>query len=257
MKVPSMQELLEAGVHFGHQVRRWNPKMKQYIFAARDGVHVIDLGQTVPKLEEACEFACKVGEAGGVMIFLGSKKQARGIVLEHAEKAGAMHITERWIGGLLTNFEQTSKSLKKLKELKTKKEEGEFKDRTKKEQLLIDRDIAKLTRFYGGVEDLLKLPDAIFVIDVRREENACREAKKKDVSVIAICDTNADLSLVDFPIPGNDDAIKAIEIVTAAVADAYREGREKFEKKSAKEKVELAGEKAGEIAKEEVSKANM
>lgn len=253
--MPSMQELLEAGVHFGHQVRRWNPKMKPYIFTARDGVHVIDLGQTVPKLEEAMDFVERVGEAGGIIIFLGSKKQARVIVMEEAKKAGAMYICERWIGGLLTNFEQTSKSLKKLKDLKEKKEAGEFKDRTKKEQLLIDRDIAKLTRFYGGVEELKKLPDALFVIDVNREENACREAKKKGVPIVAIADTNADLFLVDWPIPGNDDAIKAIQIITAAIADAYREGREKFEKKTAKEKIELAGEKAKEIAKEEAAKA--
>lgn len=229
--------------------------MKPYIFTARDGVHVIDLGKTVPKLEEAIEFIEKVGEAGGTIIILGSKKQAREIVLEEAKKAGAMYITERWVGGLLTNFEQTSKSLKKLKDLKEKKETGEFKDRTKKEQLLIDRDIAKLTRYYGGVEELKKLPDALFVIDVNREENACREAKKKGVPIVAIADTNADLFLIDYPIPGNDDAIKAIQIVTAAIADAYREGREKFEKKSAKEKVELAGEQAKEIAKEEAAKA--
>ena len=247
--IPSMQDLLEAGVHFGHQVRRWNPKMKQYIFAARDGVHVIDLGQTVPKLEEAVNFVEKIGEAGGIIIFLGSKKQARSIVLEEAAKAGAMHVTERWIGGLLTNFEQTSKSLKKLKDLKEKKAAGEFKDRTKKEQLLIDRDITKLTRFYGGVEELAKLPDAIFIIDVKREENACREAKNKGVPVVAICDTNADLTLVDYPIPGNDDAIKSIAIITAAIADAYKSGREKFDKKSAQQKVELAGEKASEVVK--------
>lgn len=254
MNVPSMQELLEAGVHFGHQVRRWNPKMKPYIFTARNGVHVVDLAQTVEKLEEACNFVKKIGEAGGVIIFLGSKKQARGIVIEAAKKSGAKYITERWIGGLLTNWEQTGKSVKKLADLKAKKEAGEFGDRTKKENLLIDREIAKLERFYGGLVGLAKLPDAIFVIDVRKEENACREAIKKEIPVVAICDTNADLFLVNYPIPANDDAIKAIKIVTDAVSDAYLEGCQNFEKKSAKEKVELAGEKSSEIAKGKTTK---
>jgi len=166
MKVPSMEQLLEAGVHFGHQVRRWNPKMKKFIFTAREGVHVIDLGMTVEKLDEALEFVRKIGEASGKIIFLGSKKQARGIVIEEAKRAGAMYIAERWIGGLLTNFEQTTNNLKKLKDLKDKREAGEFKDRTKKEQLMIDRQINRLERFYGGVEELSKLPDAVFVIDV-------------------------------------------------------------------------------------------
>jgi len=242
-----MQDLLEAGVHFGHQVRRWNPKMKPYIFTAREGIHVIDLEQTVAKLEEACEFTKKVAEAGGIMIFLGSKKQAGSIIVEEAKKSGAKYISERWIGGLLTNWEQAHKNIKKLADLKAKKEAGEFSDRTKKENLLIDREIAKLERFYGGVADLNKLPDALFVVDVRKEENACREAKKKGIPVVAICDTNANTSLVDWPIPGNDDATRAIKIMVGAVADAYLEGRQKFEKKSAQEKVELAGEKVKEV----------
>lgn len=251
MNIPSMQELLEAGVHFGHQVRRWNPKMKIFIFGERGGVHVIDLALTVEKLEEACEFVKKVGEAGGKMLALASKKQARAIVLEAAQKSGAYHITERWIGGLLTNWEQTSKNIKKLTDLKTKKEAGEFAELTKKENLLIDREIAKLTRYYGGVEQMDKLPDVLFVVDVKKEENACREALKRGIPTVAVCDTNADLSLVTYPIPGNDDAIKAIQILVDAVSDAYREGREMFEKKSAKEKVELAGEKAVDKAKDD------
>ena len=243
MQIPSMQELLEAGVHFGHQVRRWNPKMKPYIFMAREGVHVIDLGQTVTKLEEACNFVKKIGESGGTIIFLASKKQARTIVSDAAKRAGAYYITERWIGGLLTNWEQTGKNIKKLKDLKSKKESGEFKERTKKENLLIDREIAKLERLYGGLEDLTKLPDAVYVVDVKKEENACREAVKKGVLVVAIADTNANLDLINYPIPGNDDATRAIEIITGAIADAYLEGRQIYEKKSAKEKIELVGEK--------------
>lgn len=250
-----MQELLEAGVHFGHQVRRWNPKMKGFIFGAREGVHVIDLSHTVVKLEEAAEFVKKIGEANGTMIFLGSKKQARGIVIDAAKNSGAMFIAERWIGGLLTNFEQTSRNIKKLKDLKSKKENGEFSERTKKELLLIDRDIAKLTRYYGGVEAMDKMPDALFVIDVKREENACREALARGVPVVAICDTNADLALVNYPIPGNDDAIKSIEMITNTIAEAYREGMAIFTKKDDKQKIALAGEKARELVKEEAEKA--
>jgi len=246
-----MQDLLEAGVHFGHQVRRWNPKMEKYIFTAREGVHVIDLAHTVEELEAACKFVSEIGERGGVIIFLASKKQARPIVEEEAGKVGAKYVTERWIGGLLTNWEQTSRNIKKLNDLKKSKAEGEFKERTKKENLQIDREIAKLERFYGGVSDLEKLPDALFVIDVRKEENACREAKKREIPVVAICDTNANLSLVDWPIPGNDDAIKAIQIVTKAIADAYSEGRQKYEKKSVQDKLdaEVAAKKAEQAEK--------
>ncbi|MDP2632887.1 MAG: 30S ribosomal protein S2 [Candidatus Curtissbacteria bacterium] len=238
MNIPSMQDLLEAGVHFGHQVRRWNPKMRQYIFTAREGVHVIDLEKTFAKLTEACDFVKSVGESGGVIIFLASKKQARSIIAEEATRVGAKYVVERWIGGLLTNWDLTSKNIKKLIDLKAKKEAGDFKERTKKENLLIDREIAKLQRLYGGVEGLEKLPDAMFIVDVRKEENACREAMNKEVPVVAICDTNANLDLVNYPIPGNDDAIKAIKIITEAVANAYLEGLQIFEKKSVREKIE-------------------
>lgn len=236
--IPSMQELLEAGVHFGHQVRRWNPKMAKYIFTAREGIHVIDLGQTVAKLEEACDFVRKLGEEGGKILFLASKKQAKDIIREQAEACGAFYINERWIGGLLTNWEQTSKTIKHLFDLKDKKESGAFGNRTKKENLLIDRDIAKLERLYGGLGKIEKLPDALFVVDVKKEENACREAAAKEIPVVAICDTNTNTSLVNWPIPGNDDATRAIGIVVAAIASAYLEGRTAYEKKAAKEKVE-------------------
>ena len=228
-----MQELLEAGVHFGHQVRRWNPKMRKYIFGAREDIHIVDLEQTFKKLEEACEFAKGVGQAGGTIIFLASKKQAKTIIVEEAVKCGAKFVVERWVGGLLTNWEQTSRNIKQLNDLKSKKESGEFSERTKKENLMIDREIAKYERLYGGVATLAKLPDALFVVDVRKEENACMEAQMKKIPVIAIADTNANLDLVDYPIPGNDDAIKAIKIITAAIADAYLEGRQAYEKKAA------------------------
>ena len=238
--MPSMQDLLEAGVHFGHQVRRWNPKMKPYIFTAREGLHVIDLVKTYQKLEEACDFVKRIGEAGGTIIFVASKKQAKSIIREEAKRVSAKYIIERWIGGLSTNWEQTGKNIKKLTDLRSKKEAGEFRDRTKKENLLIDREIAKLERLYGGLEGLEKLPDAIFIVDVKKEENAAREAVKKGIPVVAISDTNANVDLVTYPIPGNDDAIKAIKIITSAVADAFLEGRKSYEKKTPKEKVELA-----------------
>ncbi|HSX19435.1 MAG TPA: 30S ribosomal protein S2 [Candidatus Saccharimonadales bacterium] len=252
-KIPSMQDLLEAGVHFGHQVRRWNPKMRQYIFGEREGVHVIDLEQTFNKLQEAVDFVTKVGESGGVIIFLASKKQAKSIIVEEAQRSGAKYVVERWIGGLLTNWDLTSKNIKKLADLKSKKEAGEFKERTKKENLLIDRDIAKLERLYGGVWDLVKLPEALFVVDVRKEENACREAKKKGIPVVAICDTNANLDLVDYAIPGNDDALKAIKIITAAIADAYMEGKAAYGKRVVKENAE----KEKVAAKEAAAKAKL
>lgn len=253
--IPSMQDLLEAGVHFGHQVRRWNPKMAKYIFGAREGIHLLDLEQTVKALEAACDFARSVGEVNGTFIFLASKKQARAIVAEEAEKCGAKYMVERWVGGLLTNFEQTSKTVKNLADLKSKKETGEYKERTKKENLMIDRDIARLERVYGGLVGMEKLPDALFVIDVKKEENACREAKARNIPIVAVCDTNANLTLVDFPIPGNDDATRAISILTQAIGDAYLEGRKVYEKKSALEKV--AADKAAlkEAAKKEKEEA--
>lgn len=247
MTIPSMQDLLEAGVHFGHQVRRWNPKMKPYIFTAREGVHVIDLEKTHQKLQEACEFVKKVGEAGGTIIFLASKKQARAIGEAEAKRVGAHYVIERWVGGLLTNWEQTSKNIKKLTDLKTKKAEGVFAERTKKENLLIDRAIAKLERLYGGLAGLEKLPDAVYIVDVKKEENAAHEAVKMEIPVVAITDTNANLDLVSFPIPGNDDAIRAIKIITAAVADAYLEGCKIYKKKSVKEKIELVGAKPSQV----------
>lgn len=248
MNIPSMQELLEAGVHFGHQVRRWNPKMTPYIFTAREGIHIVDLAKTVEELEKACEFVKSVAEAGGTILFLASKKQARTIVEEEAKRVGAKYITERWIGGLLTNWEQTDKNIKKLAELKTKKEAGEFKEMTKRENLMIDRDIAKLERLYGGVWDMGKIPEALFVVDVKKEENACREAIVKSVPVVAVCDTNANITLVDYPIPGNDDATRAIAILVKAVADAYEEGKKAYEKKTAREQIEAEAKAAKEAA---------
>lgn len=227
MQIPSMRELLEAGVHFGHQVKKWNPKMSAYIFTARNGVHILDLAKTVDGLSDACEYVKKFAANGGQIMFLATKKQAQEIVKEEAKRAGTLYMTERWVGGFLTNFEIVSKSIKKLSELKEKKEKGEFENYTKKEQLLIDREIAKLERWYGGVEGSTQIPDAIYIVDCKYEDSAVREANKKGVPIVAICDTNSDPTVIDFPIPGNDDAIKAIKIITATIADAYLEGKKK------------------------------
>lgn len=226
----SLQELLEAGVHFGHQVKRWNPQMAQYIYGARQGVYVIDLGASLEGLKKAMDFAEKLGGEGRSIVFVGTKKQAQDIVKTEASVVGASYMTERWIGGILTNWEEVYKNIKKLRKLKSQKEEGEFKKLTKKEQLLIDREIEGLTRSYGGVETLDRIPDAIFVSDAHRETIALKEANKTGVPVIAICDTNSDVRLVDYPIPGNDDAIKSLKILTSKVARAFAQGRMRFEK---------------------------
>jgi small subunit ribosomal protein S2 len=240
MEIPKMRDLLEAGVHFGHQVKRWNPKMASYIFTAKDGIHVLDLAITVAELEKACEFLKNVSADGGKVIFLGTKRQAQPIIREEAERAGAMYVVNRWIGGLLTNFESVSQRIVRLSDLESKREAGEFKNLTKKEQLLIDREIEKLNRLYGGVRGLDKLPDALFVVDVRREINAVREAQKRGVPVVAICDTNADPDYVDWVIPGNDDAIKSIKILVSAASDAVLEGKGVWEKKKVEGSVKMA-----------------
>ncbi len=229
-----LQELLEAGVHFGHQVKRWNPQMAQYIYGARQGVHVIDLGASLEGLKKAMDFAEKLGSDGKTIIFVGTKKQAQDIVKTEALTVGASYMTERWIGGILTNWEEVYKNIKKLRKLKSQKEEGEFKKLTKKEQLFIDREIEGLTRSYGGVETLDRIPDAIFVSDAHRETIALNEANKTKVPVIAICDTNSDVRMVDYPIPGNDDAIKSLKVLTSKVARAYAQGKMQFEKEKLK-----------------------
>lgn len=224
MQIPSMQELLEAGVHFGHQTRKWHPKMAQFIFAPKDGVHIIDLEKTVDELGKACKFLAEIATGGGAILFVGTKRQAQDVIKEEAARVGVNWITERWIGGLLTNFEVIHKNIEKLKDLEGKRAADEFSGLTKKERLLIDREIAKLDRLYGGLRTLETVPAAVFIVDVKKEETACREAKRCEIPVVAICDTNANLDLVDYPIPGNDDAIKSVKILVKTVADSILEG---------------------------------
>jgi len=226
MKEVSLRDLLEAGSHFGHQTTRWNPKMKPYIFTARDGIHIFDLVKTKAGLEAASAFAKATASEGGQIIFVGTKKQAQEIVKETALRIEMPYIIEHWVGGLITNWEELKKRLNHLVDLKAKKAEGFFKERTKKENLLIDREIAKMERIFGGVASLKDVPAAIFVIDGRKDDGALKEARRRGVKTIAIVDTNVDPSNVDFVIPANDDATKSIQLIVDVIAGAVEEGKQ-------------------------------
>jgi len=262
MNTPSLQELLSAGVHFGHKISRGHPKMRPYIYGAREGVHIIDLTKSEQGLKEACEFAYKLGQEGKVLLFVGTKKQAKPIIEELAKKVSSPYMSTRWVGGFLTNFDEVSKNVKKMKDFKTKKENGELNKYTKKEQLLIDRKVGKLERDLGGVSDLTEIPDALFVVDASHEDVALKEARRinqssgKQISIIGIADTNCDPSLMDYPIPGNDDAIKSIRILSEAIANSYEAGKKeagKIKEKAdgeVKEKVEVQPEVSEEVLAE-------
>jgi|SRR3989344_719204 len=224
MSEVTLKELLEAGAHFGHQARRWNPKMKRFIYGERGGVHILDLVQTKKGLDEAVEYLKKLAGEGKVILFVGTKRQAAGIVKDQAVKIGMPYLTQRWVGGLLTNWQEISKRIRKLHEMKEKREKGEYKVYTKKEQLLLDREIAKLDKFLGGVAALEKLPDALFVVDTHREEVAVLEANRMGIPVVGIVDTNADPEKIDYIIPSNDDAVKAVELIVRSVAEAIESG---------------------------------
>jgi small subunit ribosomal protein S2 len=231
-KVITLKELLEAGVHFGHQAHRWNPKMKPYLYCKRDKIHIFDLAQTAQALTVASDFAKNLGQQGKILVFVGTKRQAQTAVKEEAKRCGAKYLTKRWIGGLITNWDEVQKNIKKLVLLEEEKTEEKLKDYTKKEKLKIDREIAKLEGLYGGLRGLEKVPDALFILDAHKQVGAVAEANKKGVSVIAICDSNADPGGVDYPIPGNDDAVKAIGLYCKLIADAYLEGRKIYEKET-------------------------
>lgn len=230
-----LKELLEAGSHFGHQTTRWNPKMRPYIFAAKDGVHIFDLAKTKEGLEEAAAYIEAAVAKGGKVLFLGTKKQAKEIVENAAKKAQMPYVIERWMGGTITNWEQIKRSIDKLADMKVKREAGEYKEYTKKEQLLMDREIIRLEKFFGGLSDLEKLPEVLFIVDVRKEFTAALEAKRRGVKVVAMVDTNGNPDLVDFVIPVNDDATKSIELVVDTISQAIEEGKESKTKTEAKE----------------------
>ena len=230
----SIKELLEAGIHFGHQTSRWNPKMKPYIFGERDGIYIIDLQQTVTLFTKALTFLTDMTSKGAKVAFVGTKEQAREIVKEEAIRCNMFHITTRWLGGTLTNFRTIKSSIDRMEDLEKKQKDGTFARLHKKERLIIDREIAKLSRTFGGIREIKRLPDVLFVIDTKKEKNAVAEANKLGIPIIAVVDTNCDPDLITYPIPGNDDAIKAIQIVMNKAADACVEGAKIFESLEAK-----------------------
>ena len=224
MAVINMKQLLEAGVHFGHQTRRWNPKMKPYIFGARNGIHIIDLQKTVRLIRIAYDFIVRTVADGYPLLFVGTKKQGHESVVEESERCGMFYVVNRWLGGTLTNFQTIKKSIARLKELEQMKEDGSINRYTKKEILKMDKELFKLERNLGGIKNMDELPGAVFVVDPKREKIAVREAKKLGIPVIAIADSNCDPDEIDFIIPGNDDAIRAIRLICSKVADAAIEG---------------------------------
>ncbi len=226
MAVVSMKQLLEAGVHFGHQTRRWNPKMAPYIFTERNGIYIIDLQKTVKKLDEAYLFVRKVTEEGGEILFVGTKKQASESVKEEAERANAHFVNARWLGGMMTNFTTIEKRIKRLEQLHQMETDGTFDLLPKKEVVKLNLEIEKLEKFLGGIKNMKKLPGALFVVDPRKEKIAVSEAKKLGIPVVAIVDTNCDPDEIDYVIPGNDDAIRAVKLIAGAMADAIIEGRQ-------------------------------
>ena len=226
MSVVSMKQLLEAGVHFGHQTRRWNPKMARYIFTERNGIYIIDLQKTVKKLEEAYNFVKETVAEGGEILFVGTKKQAGDSVKEEAERAGAYYVNARWLGGMMTNFSTIRRRVSRLQQLRAMEEDGTFDLLPKKEVIKLRLEIEKLEKFLGGIKEMKQLPGALFIVDPRKERIAVAEAKKLGIPIVAIVDTNCDPDEIDYVIPGNDDAIRAVKLISATMANAIIEGRE-------------------------------
>ena len=235
MSVISMKQLLEAGVHFGHQTRRWNPKMSRFIFSERNGIYIIDLQKTVKKVEEAYKFVKEVAETGKPILFVGTKKQAQEAIKEEAERCGMFFVNERWLGGMLTNHQTIQTRIKKLRELEKMENEGVFDVLPKKEVIKLNAEKEKLEKYLGGIKDMPELPGAIFVVDPRKESIAIQEAHRLGIPVVGIVDTNCDPEELDFPIPGNDDAIRAVKLITGAMATAVIEGRQGAEEEVVEE----------------------
>src|SRR5215471_8883205 len=227
--VATMKQLLEAGVHFGHQTRRWNPKMRTFIFTARNGIHILDLQQTVTRLNEAHDFIVGAVANGESILFVGTKKQAQEAIKEAAESSGQYYVNQRWLGGMLTNFETIQKRIKYLRELENRKERGELERLTKKEAQHFQDEMDRLERLLGGIKEMRRLPGAIFVVDTKKEHTAVLEARRLDIPVIALADTNTDPDEMDYPIPANDDAIRSVRLLCTKIADAALEGRRQLE----------------------------
>ncbi|KXZ39799.1 ribosomal protein S2 [Alkalithermobacter thermoalcaliphilus JW-YL-7 = DSM 7308] len=226
MSVIAMKQLLEAGVHFGHQTRRWNPKMSQYIFTERNGIYIIDLQKTVKKIEEAYKFTKEVVESGKPILFVGTKKQAQEAIKEEAERTNMFYVNERWLGGMLTNHKTIKNRIARLRELERMEEDGTFDVLPKKEVIKLRHEKEKLEKYLNGIKEMEELPGALFVVDPRKERIAIKEAHKLGIPVIAIVDTNCDPEEVDYPIPGNDDAIRAVKLITSTIGNAILEGKQ-------------------------------
>jgi small subunit ribosomal protein S2 len=244
MAALTMKELLEAGVHFGHQTKRWNPKMQKYIFGERNGIYIIDLQKTLKKFREAYAFVRDLAAGGGTVLFVGTKKQAQETVLEEAARCGMFYVNQRWLGGTLTNFTTIRKSIARLKRLEEMRDTGEYERLPKKEGLELERERQKLEKALVGIKAMEQLPSAVFIVDPRKEAIAVAEAQRLGISIVAIVDTNCDPTGIDYPIPGNDDAIRAVRLIASRVADAINEGRGTL----AKDVEEMApGEGAGDL----------
>ncbi len=226
MSVISMKQLLEAGVHFGHQTRRWNPKMKPYIFTERNGIYIIDLSKTVEKIEEAYAFMREVGESGRPILFVGTKKQAQNAIADEAERCGQYFVNQRWLGGMLTNYQTISKRIKRLSDIEKMEEDGTFDKLSKKEVIKLRQEHDKLEKFLGGIRDMKGMPGALFIVDPKKERIAVKEARILNIPIIGIVDTNCDPDDVDFVIPANDDAIRAVKLIAGKMADAVIEGNQ-------------------------------
>ncbi len=251
MAVVSMKQLLEAGVHFGHQTRRWNPKMAPYIFTERNGIYIIDLQKTVKKLDEAYNFVFNTVAEGGEILFVGTKKQAADSIKEEAERAGAHFVNARWLGGMMTNFKTIQNRIKRLEQLHTMETDGTFDLLPKKEVSKLSLEIEKLEKFLGGIKNMKKLPGALFVVDPRKEKIAVAEAKKLGIPVVAIVDTNCDPDEIDYVIPGNDDAIRAVKLIAGAMADAVLSAKQGMTDAAAEDKDAAAEAEEAAPAEEE------
>ena len=239
-QVPSLMDMLKAGMHFGHQKSRWHPKMEQYIFGVRNGVHILDLERTTVELQKALDYTRDLAASGKVVLFVGTKKQAQSIVKAAAEDCGMPYLTERWIGGLLTNFDETKQRLKKYKTLKTQIETGEIEKYTKKEQIDIKKSVEKMDRYLSGLTNFEKMPEALFLIDMRVSKTAVAEAQRTGVQIIGVCDTNVNPEQADVVIPANDDAVNSIRIISNLMAEAIKEGKALWEKNKAAMEKEVA-----------------
>jgi small subunit ribosomal protein S2 len=240
--VISMKQLLEAGVHFGHQTRRWNPKMRPFIFMDRNGIHIIDLQQTVTRLNDAYQFVKELAAGGGTILFVGTKKQAQEAVAEEAKRCGMYYVNQRWLGGMLTNFQTIQSRIRYLRDLEARRDRGDFERLPKKEVQRLTDDINRLDRVLGGIKDMRRLPNAVFIVDTRKEHTAVLEARRLDIPVIALADTNCDPDEMDYPIPANDDAIRAVRLLCSKIADAVIEGRRELEAQQKDSEAEAAAE---------------